>query len=88
MAYRIHIDIPLMSSCQEEAVVAAKAIMERLASPEVLECVSLHKGTQVNYRLGDDTDRQKSNYLVLTPSGHVTNQKCKIFLTDEPSSVE
>ena len=88
MAYRIHIDIPLMSSCQEEAVVAAKAIMERLASPEALECVKAHSGTQVNYRLGDDTDRQKSNYLVLTPSGHVTNQKCKILLTEEPSSVE
>jgi len=29
MAYRIHIDIPLMSSCQEEAVVAAKAGMAR-----------------------------------------------------------
>jgi hypothetical protein len=26
--------------------------------------------------------------LVLTPSGHVTNQKCKILLTEEPSSVE
>jgi hypothetical protein len=67
--------------------VAAKAIMERLASPEALECVKAHSGTQVNYRLGDDTDRQKSNYLVLTPSGHVTNQKCRILLTDEQSSV-
>ena len=88
MAYRIHIDIPLVVSCQEEAVIAARAIMEILASPEALQSVKAHSGTQVNYRLGDDTDRQKSNYLVLTPSGHVTNQKCKILLTEEPSSVE
>jgi len=88
MAYRIHIDIPLAPSSQEAALNAARAIIEALTSPEALQAVKAHNGTQVNYRLGDDTDRQKSNYLVLTPSGHVTNQKCKILLTEEPSSVE
>jgi hypothetical protein len=59
-----------------------------VASQEVQDLTKGLGGSQINYRLGDDTDRQKSNYLVLTPSGHATNQKCKILLTEEPSSVE
>jgi hypothetical protein len=36
--------------------------------------------SEVNYRLGHDEDRQKSNYLLKTPSGHVVNKKSRIEL--------
>jgi hypothetical protein len=87
MAYRIHIDIPLDILSQEDAIKAATAILNEMVRLEVQDLVKSLGGNQINYRLGDDTDRQKSNYLVLTPSGHATNQKCKILLTDEQSSV-
>ena len=88
MAYRIHIDIPLDVASQEAAISAAKAILAQMMGQEVQSLTKGLGGSQINYRLGDDTDRQKSNYLVLTPSGHATNQKCKILLTEESSSVE
>ena len=87
MAYRIHIDIPLDILSQEDAIKAATAILNEMVRQEVQDLVKSLGGNQINYRLCDDTDRQKSNYLVLTPSGHATNQKCKILLTDEQSSV-
>ncbi len=34
---------------------------------------------QVNYRLGHDEDRQKSNYLIKNENGHVSNKKCHIY---------
>jgi hypothetical protein len=34
---------------------------------------------QVNYRLGHDEDRQKSNYLLKNENGHVSNKKCHIY---------
>jgi len=37
---------------------------------------------QINYRLGHDEDRQKSNYLDKNENGHVTNKKSRISLTD------
>jgi len=37
---------------------------------------------QVNYRLGHDEDRQKSNYLNKTESGHVTNKKSRLTFSD------
>ena len=34
----------------------------------------------INYRLGHDEDRQKSNYMRKNENGHVTNKKCHLML--------
>ena len=39
--------------------------------------------TQLNYRLGHDEDRQKSNYLKKTENGHVTNKKIRIDFSSD-----
>jgi hypothetical protein len=41
----------------------------------------------INYRLGNDQDRQKSNYLIKNQNGHVANKKLKINLTTENQDV-
>jgi hypothetical protein len=43
---------------------------------------------QINYRLGHDDDRQKSNYFMTNASGHVNNKKSKIVLRGEESPEE
>jgi len=45
-----------------------------------------HKIEQLNYRLGNDEDRQKSNYYIMDSRGHVTHKKCVVtFGRDEVS---
>jgi hypothetical protein len=75
--YRLHIDIPLGTS-EPEAVRIAQHLISSIAvhvqnrarlDPEV-------KG--MNYRLGHDEDRQKSNYMMLDNEGHVNNKKCRL----------
>jgi hypothetical protein len=39
-----------------------------------------HNVNQINYRLGADTDRQRSNYYIMDSKGHVTHKKCVINL--------
>ena len=67
--YRLHIDIPLGSD-EEEAIKQAK-LKTIVGGVE-----------QVNYRLGHDEDRQKSNYLNKTENGHVTNKKTRLTFSD------
>jgi hypothetical protein len=42
----------------------------------------------INYRLGHDDDRQKSNYLDKNENGHVSNKKSKILLKRELTAAE
>jgi len=75
--YRLHIDIPLGDD-EKNAIINAKQIMgiiegnfSRLRTMEV---------ERVNVRLGHDSDRQKSNYLIKDEYGHVSNKKIKMFV--------
>jgi len=72
--YRLHIDIPL-NLTEEEAANASKQIVELLQKEKMLT----FGVDQVNYRLGHDEDRQKSNYLLKNENGHVSNKKCHIY---------
>jgi hypothetical protein len=76
--FRLHIDIPLPYT-EEEAIKMANAIISsfNLSNLDV-ECI--------NYRLGHDDDRQKSNYLDKTENGHVSNKKSKILFTKDSRS--
>jgi hypothetical protein len=72
--FRLFIDIPL-SMTEEEAVKVSQKIMSLVNVQHILNEYGVE---QINYRLGHDEDRQKSNYLEKTESGHVTNKKSKI----------
>jgi len=73
--FRLHIDIPLPHT-EEEAVKMSKDIIATLNSNKLeVDCI--------NYRLGHDDDRQKSNYLDKNENGHVSNKKSKILFNKD-----
>jgi len=76
--YRMHIDIPMEGLSLEES----KSVSELLTGIIWNSNTALRdRGiTTVNIRLGNDQDRQKSNYLDFNENGHVTNKKRKITL--------
>ena len=78
--YRLHIDIPLGPN-ENDAIQQVEDLMHwHFADPEARDKIKYLMGNvnQINYRLGHDEDRQKSNYLKKTENGHVTNKKCRI----------
>lgn len=77
--FRLHIDIPLPYT-EEEAVKLSKDIIATL-NPNKLNVYC------INYRLGNDEDRQKSNYLDKNENGHVSNKKCKILFKKDSSAI-
>lgn len=81
--YRLHIDIPMPFS-ENEAKEFSLAIVSML-DKEKIGSMGID---QINYRLGHDEDRQKSNYFMTNASGHVNNKKSKIVLRGEESPEE
>ena len=75
--FRLHIDIPMPLSEADAAVVCA-AVVARLVDTSFLAELQNRGVPQLNYRLGHDSDRQKSNYLLKDSRGHVTNKKCVV----------
>tara|TARA_R110002167_G_scaffold26652_3_gene91672 strand:- start:35 stop:304 length:270 start_codon:yes stop_codon:yes gene_type:complete len=79
--YRMHIDIPLGMD-QEKAIRLANEFISTLGSAQ--NEMGLFCGghgldpIQINYRLGHDDDRQKSNYLNMDAEGHVNNKKTRL----------
>ena len=80
MPYRLHIDIPLEMT-EEQAIIASQQILGILADEEtdalILNAIGVE---EINYRLGHDDDRQKSNYFMKNENGHVNNKKSKIVV--------
>ena len=75
--FRLHIDIPLEMN-ELDCVAATKKFINFLEqNKELLTAMGF---SDINYRLGHDDDRQKSNYLIKTESGHVANKKSRITL--------
>jgi hypothetical protein len=79
--FRLHIDIPLGVS-EAEARKVGESIISKIYAELRLqmdkgEIPQLQKRS-LNYRLGFDSDRQRSNYFKLTDSGHVTHKKSRI----------
>tara|TARA_R110000824_G_scaffold333843_2_gene520373 strand:+ start:556 stop:819 length:264 start_codon:yes stop_codon:yes gene_type:complete len=81
--YRMHIDIPLGID-QEKAIRLANEFIDTLGSAN--DEMGLFCGghgldpIQINYRLGHDDDRQKSNYLNMDAEGHVNNKKTRLTI--------
>lgn len=64
--YRLHIDVPL-----GDDVLAA-----RISANKILDCLTpLKERYNIQYRLGNDADRQKSNYMQINENGHCSNKK-------------
>ena len=82
--FRLHIDIPVGGD-EAQAIAATKMIMEMLNSKDKMNTIGVD---QINYRLGHDEDRQKSNYLIKTASGHVNNKKCRISFSEDLTTAE
>ena len=83
MTYRLHIDIAIDGS-EEDALKKAREIIRFCFDNYISEKTMCELGVDVvNYRLGHDDDRQKSNYLDKNENGHVSNKKSKIlFIKD------
>jgi hypothetical protein len=81
MQYRLHIDIPLGTN-EEEAIEMTKKIMNWcFLSEGALTDMENFGVEQINYRLGHDEDRQKSNYLDKNENGHINNKKTRVSLS-------
>ena len=85
--YRLHIDIPIGID-EEKAVSATKQLMEWYfvdidAKDRIKRLAHNVDLSTINYRLGHDEDRQKSNYLDINENGHASNKKIRINLSVE-----
>ena len=82
MQYRLHIDIPLGTD-EEKAINVTKLLMDWCFYDDRHQVMKMsqHGIDQINYRLGHDEDRQKSNYLDKNENGHITNKKTKIHIS-------
>lgn len=79
--YRFHIDIPFdPSDSEEECVRKSQKVVSFLETMTKIENLKIDK---INYRLGHDEDRQKSNYLDKNENGHVSNKKFSIVFKDD-----
>lgn len=74
--YRLHIDIPMQMD-EAAAETLSREIIAVLLQHTEARLRAAGVG-EVNYRLGHDEDRQKSNYLLKTDSGHVVNKKSRV----------
>jgi len=81
--FRLFIDIPLGQD-EENAIAVAQSIVEwhfkDIDAKDKLQRLTNNRLdlSEINYRLGHDYDRQKSNYINKTENGHVTTKKCRI----------
>lgn len=80
--FRLHIDIPLgFDEAQSSEI--TKRVMDAISLNRELRQYLKDVGVEsVNYRLGNDEDRQRSNYLVKTDNGHVTKKKSRVIIID------
>lgn len=74
---RLFIDIPLPFD-EDRAVFVSQQILKILAANDQL--LLDMDVEQINFRLGDDEDRQKSNYLIKNENGHVSTKKSVLDL--------
>lgn len=85
MSYRLHIDIPIPDTDLEAAQSRAGEILSTMitkGTPQAMDILHDTYGVeQINYRLGHDDDRQRSNYFEINKNGHANNKKSVIVIT-------
>jgi len=86
MTYRLHIDIPINGN-EEDALKTASEIVRFCFDNHIAEKTMRELGVEViNYRLGHDEDRQKSNYFIKNENGHVNNKKSYLHYLTSPQT--
>jgi hypothetical protein len=83
--FRLHMDFPLTTNELES--VASVSVLINFLQNHKQELIDMGFG-DINYRLGHDDDRQKSNYMIKNENGHVANKKSRIHLLPPESEVE
>jgi hypothetical protein len=83
--FRLHMDFPLEMSESDCVGTTNKLVNFFEQNKQLLIDMGF---TDINYRLGHDDDRQKSNYMIKNENGHVANKKSRIHLLTQNSEVE
>jgi hypothetical protein len=83
--FRLHMDFPLTTV--ENESIASTAVFLNFLQNHKQELIDMGI-TDINYRLGNDNDRQKSNYMIRNENGHIANKKSRINLLPTESEVE
>ena len=83
--FRLHMDFPLTTD--ENGSIASVAVFVNFLQNHKQELIDMGF-TDINYRLGNDHDRQKSNYMIRNENGHIANKKSRINLLPTESGVE
>ena len=74
--YRLFLDLPLFLDPQK-SIDVSKKVLDFLSTMEIEEV------NNIQYRLGNDTDRGNKNYLDVNENGHASNKKGKIVFQNE-----
>lgn len=80
--YRLHIDIPLGHD-EEKAIEITQQMISTIATHVRTRSQITPEIGGMNYRLGHDDDRQKSNYLNKDENGHVNNKKIRLTFENQ-----
>jgi hypothetical protein len=83
--FRLHMDFPLTTD--ETGSTASVVALIAFLQSHKQELIDMGVG-DINYRLGNDQDRQKSNYMIRNENGHIANKKSRINLLPSDSEVE
>ena len=75
--FRLHIDIPVGHD-EEYAKETSEIVLRLLRDASLLSPLRERSVDSINFRLGHDEDRQRSNYFQKTENGHVGHIKSKI----------
>ena len=81
--YRLHVDIPLGHNeeiAKQVAGAIVRCVFQDGDAQERIQRLALDRFDikEINCRLGNDEDRQKSNYLDVNENGHASNKKIRI----------
>jgi len=86
--FRLFIDIAIPGT-EVEALKTAQEILnycfDNHISIEKLQNMNIDT---INFRLGHDQDRQKSNYFMKNDNGHVNNKKSKIVVKTSQDTLD
>ena len=87
-SFRLHIDLQIEATEADALRISQEILNFAFDNHQARELLEKHGIKTVNYRLGHDDDRQKSNYFIKTASGHVANKKCRIVVISDQNTVD
>ena len=81
--FRLHIDLQIEGDEATAINISQHILNFAFDNHQAHEMLIKNNIKTVNYRLGHDDDRQKSNYFIKTSSGHVANKKSRIVVISD-----